>query len=89
MKTKLKDGKKIACSACQKQGVIRVFGNSKEITLLGPEQIKSFEKENTILRCQECNELVCFSCASKATGDLGVPKCPKCGAEGGPYFIMR
>ncbi len=87
MKAQLRNGQTVTCSACQKRAVVKVF-TKKQVTIIGPDAIQSFERQNIALQCQDCGSLICFSCASSTTGTVGVPRCPKCNKEGGPYFIL-
>ena len=84
----MKDGEYVTCSACQKSVVVKVFAK-KQISLMGPDAIRSFQKQNIAVQCQDCGRFLCFSCCtSSITGTVTIPRCPECGMEGGPYFIV-
>lgn len=77
----------VTCQVCGAQAKVRYMDDSK-VAIAGPEAIAQMRRENTAFRCQECGGVMCFSCAMSETLH-GIPVCPLCGAEGGPYFFKR
>jgi hypothetical protein len=80
------DGDYVRCECCGRQTKVRLFDPGK-IALLSPDAMGSMKRENVALKCQHCGYIICFSCASSQTGSVGIPTCPSCKKEGGPYFF--
>ncbi len=80
------DGCYVPCGSCGRPSKVRMFDPGK-VALIGPDQMRSMQRENVALKCQDCGYVVCFSCASSKTGPVGIPTCPSCKKEGGPYFF--
>jgi hypothetical protein len=84
----VKDGDFVTCTSCKRKAPVKIF-DKKQITVIGPEAMESFARQNIALKCQDCGAFLCFKCSSSKIGDIGIPKCPDCGKEGGPYFIVK
>lgn len=82
----LRDGCFITCGACGRQAKVRMFDRGK-VALIGPNEMRNMQRENIALKCQDCGYVICFSCSSSQTGSVGIPTCPSCKKEGGPYFF--
>ena len=82
----VRDGEYVKCGNCGRQAKVRIFDPGK-VALLGPDAMLSMRQENIALKCQDCGYIVCFACASSQTGPVGIPTCPSCKKEGGPYFF--
>lgn len=80
------DGDYVNCGSCGTPAKVRIYDPGK-IALIGPEAMSSMKRENIALKCQGCGYTVCFSCASSHAGSVGVPTCPACQEQGGPYFF--
>lgn len=93
--TKKQNEEIVVCGKCKKNTKVKYYGSAsegggkKKIVLVGPNEIKQMQKDNIALRCQDCGFIVCYSCATSKIGDVGMPTCPSCGKEGGPYLFMR
>lgn len=75
-----RNGDMAACGQCGKS--IRVqYQDSAKIAVVDPKAVQSIA-----LRCQGCGFVVCFGCAVGPSGE-GIPVCPSCHAQGGPYFF--
>jgi hypothetical protein len=82
------DGDFVTCTSCKRKAPVKIF-DKKQVTLIGPEAMKSFTRQNIALKCQDCGVFLCFECSSSKIRGAGIPKCPECGKEGGPYFIVK
>lgn len=82
----VRDGDYVKCASCGRQTKVRVF-DPGEIALLGPDAMVTMKRDNVALKCQDCGYIICFSCSSSQTGSVGIPTCPSCKKEGGPYFF--
>jgi len=82
----LRDGCFVTCAACGRQAKVRMFDPGK-VALIGPNEMRSMQRENVALKCQDCGYIICFSCSSSQTGSVGIPTCPSCKKQGGPYFF--
>ncbi len=77
-----KDGESVECGSCKRTVRVQYHDRGK-IAIVDPQAIRS-----VALRCQSCGFVVCFSCSVGPAGE-GIPTCPACKEQGGPYFFVR
>ncbi len=77
-----RDGEMVDCAGCAKSVRVQFYGSAK-ISVVDPRAIQSIA-----LRCQQCGKVVCYRCSTGPSGE-GIPVCPFCKSQGGPYFFTR
>jgi hypothetical protein len=77
-----RDGEMVSCGLCGKSVEVK-YQEGREIVIADPQTLQS-----VALKCQDCDAIVCYSCAVGPSG-MGLPVCPSCKSKGGPYFFTR
>lgn len=78
------DGDIIECEKCRRKVKVKIVDKSKkQVAIVDPNEIQQLA-----LRCQSCNFITCFSCATGNSNE-GIPVCPSCGKKGAPYFFTH